>query len=156
VARYFEEVVMIGTDRRRAARPVRALAEQGAIASHRRAVGVCSTLKFTKYLRDFGWSPSCGRRGIRSAALGRDPARDVPPGTRVCRTPAFEFERLEHRLGRLMVSARRTAAERSLGERSDVAAPAAGLRRSPPDGPDRVLVPDPQIAWLPAALSTAW
>ena len=61
--------------------------------------GVQRTLKFTKYLREFGWEPV-----VQTARNPYWPLRDeslledVPPGVRVYRTPSFEFERLEQRL----------------------------------------------------------
>ena len=61
--------------------------------------GVQRTLKFTKYLRDFGWEPV-----VQTARNPYWPLRDdslledVPPGVHVYRTPSFEFERLEQRL----------------------------------------------------------
>jgi len=61
--------------------------------------GSLRTLKFTKYLREFGWEPV-----VHTA---RDPfwpvtddtlLHDVPEGVHVYRTRTFEFERLEQRL----------------------------------------------------------
>jgi glycosyltransferase involved in cell wall biosynthesis len=118
--------------------------------------GVQRTLKFTKYLRDFGWEPVVQTARNPFWPLWDETLlRDVPPGTRVCRTPAFEFERLEHRLGRLMGEREERTPRRSA---SSASAPASPRRQPGLVGRlrqavhDRVLVPDPQIAWLPAAL----
>lgn len=118
--------------------------------------GVQRTLKFTKYLRDFGWEPV-----VQTA---RDPfwplqddslLEDVPPGVRVYRTPSFEFERLEQRLARLAGQD---------GRRSQGPANGAAARKTRPSRGGvlnairtlvhrRLLVPDAQIAWLPGALA---
>ncbi len=118
--------------------------------------GVQRTLKFTKYLRDFGWEPVVQTaRNPYWPVWDETLLRDVPPGVRVYRTPSFEFERLEHRLARMMGERNGAAPERRLGgdlparprsrRRGLVGAFRAGVHR-------RVLVPDAQIAWLPGAL----
>ena len=122
--------------------------------------GVQRTLKFTRYLPEFGWQPI-----VHTALNPHWPIRDesllaeVPPAARVYRTPTFEFERFEARLAAL---ARGRAARPSSDSSPAPVAPRAepargaargGLARRIPDAVERrLLVPDAQIAWLPAAL----
>jgi len=124
--------------------------------------GVQRTLKFTKYLREFGWEPV-----VQTA---RDPywplrddslLEDVPPGVRVYRTPSFEFERLEQRLASLAGQGKDEKRNRPAGEGGGAAG--AGRTRGQSRGGvlnairgvvhRRLLVPDAQIAWLPGALA---
>jgi len=127
--------------------------------------GVQRTLKHVKYLRRFGWEPV-----VHTARNPYWPVRDesllddVPQGVRVYRTPAFEFERFEHRLAGLV--------QRQGGERNGASGGAAAKRRAQPAGEPaangrsggllggfrntvhrRLLIPDPQIAWLPGAVA---
>ncbi len=123
--------------------------------------GVQRTLKHTKYLRDFGWEPV-----VQTASDAFWPVWDdtllgeIPAGVHVYRAPAFEFERLEHRLGALLghAAGRRNGA----GAGTPARAPAEGdaERRSAGRGivgavrraiHRRVLIPDPQIAWVAGA-----
>jgi glycosyltransferase involved in cell wall biosynthesis len=119
--------------------------------------GVQRTLKFAKYLREFGWEPVVQTaRNPYWPVWDETLLRDVPPGVRVYRTPAFEFERLESRLGGLVGERERPSVARRNGD-GEAAAPRkprrtgmigalrAGIHR-------RLLVPDPQIAWVPGAL----
>jgi glycosyltransferase involved in cell wall biosynthesis len=124
--------------------------------------GVQRTLKYAKYLRDFGWEPV-----IHTA---RDPfwpvwdeslLREIPEGVHVYRTRTFEFERLEHRLARrgraapgatngtAPARAARPPAEPGAGSRSPRRHGALGRLRAAVHR--RLLIPDPQIAWLPGA-----
>jgi glycosyltransferase involved in cell wall biosynthesis len=113
--------------------------------------GVQRTLKFTKYLRDFGWEPV-----VQTARNPYWPLRDdslleeVPPGVRVYRTPSFELERLEERLARLAGQGgrdgRQPAGRTRGGSRGMLSAIRGAVHR-------RLLVPDEQIAWLPGALA---
>ena len=133
--------------------------------------GVQRTLKHVKYLRRFGWEPV-----VHTARNPYWPVRDesllddVPQGVRVYRTTAFEFERFEHRLAGL--------AQRQGGKRNGTSGGAAKRRAQPADGAGaeagepagngrsggllggfrntvhrRLLIPDPQIAWLPGAVA---
>jgi glycosyltransferase involved in cell wall biosynthesis len=146
--------------------------------------GVQRTLKYTKYLRAFGWEPV-----VHTA---RDPywpvwdeslLAEIPAGVKVYRTTAFEFERFEQRVGAALN--RRRAASRGGGgthpagagetprvskaetpggvpavhgaPAPDRAEPTAGKGTGGASGGlrrfvhRRVLIPDPQIAWLPGA-----
>ena len=118
--------------------------------------GVQRTLKFTKFLRDFGWEPVVQTARNPFWPVWDDTLlRDLPPGIRVCRTPAFEFERLEQRLGRLVgereaQTPRRTTSTPGAAPKAPRQRGLVGRLRSAVHG--RVLMPDPQIAWLPAAV----
>lgn len=121
--------------------------------------GVQRTLKFTKYLRDFGWEPVVQTARNPYWPLWDDSLlEDVPPGVRVYRTPAFEFERLEQRLARLAGH----GSKRLRSGPAEGGAPKAATRGHSRGGVlhalrgavhRRVLVPDAQIAWLPGALA---
>jgi len=124
--------------------------------------GVQRTLKFTKYLREFGWEPV-----VQTARNPYWPLRDdslledVPPGVRVYRTPSFEIERLEQRLASLAGQGKDEKRNRPAGEGGGAAG--AGRTRGQSRGGvlnairgvvhRRLLVPDAQIAWLPGALA---
>jgi glycosyltransferase involved in cell wall biosynthesis len=116
--------------------------------------GVQRTLKFTKYLRDFGWEPVVQTARNPFWALRDDSLlEDVPPGVRVYRTPSFEFERLEQRLARLAGQEGRGGHDPAKG-----GDPAGRTRGGLVDAirgavHRRLLVPDAQIAWLPVALA---
>jgi glycosyltransferase involved in cell wall biosynthesis len=121
--------------------------------------GVQRTLKFTKYLREFGWEPV-----VQTARNPFWPLRDdslledVPPGVRVYRTPSFEFERLEQRLAQLAGKDKKQGRGPAHG---GGAGPARARGQSGGGVLDRIrgavhrrlLVPDAQIAWLPGALA---
>jgi glycosyltransferase involved in cell wall biosynthesis len=129
--------------------------------------GVQRTLKYTKYLRDFGWEPV-----VQTA---KDPfwpvwddtlLAEIPDGVRVYRAPAFEFERLEHRLAALVGGAAGGAngagtgtpsrVQRGGGERSRGRARGGGIAGAVRRAIHRrVLIPDPQIAWVPGAFVQA-
>jgi glycosyltransferase involved in cell wall biosynthesis len=118
--------------------------------------GVQRTLKFTRYLPEFGWQPI-----VHTSRNPHWPIRDesllaeVPPEARVYRTPALEFERFA---GRLAALGRGRAARPSADGGPKRVPPRApegakgGRARRMSDAVERRLVPDPQIAWLPAAL----
>jgi glycosyltransferase involved in cell wall biosynthesis len=122
--------------------------------------GVQRTLKFTKYLRDFGWEPV-----VQTARNPYWPLRDdslledVPPGVHVYRTPSFEFERLEQRLASL--AGQKTERGGGAANGGGATSPARGGGRGRGGMMNairgavhrRLLVPDAQIAWLPGALA---
>lgn len=121
--------------------------------------GVQRTLKFTKYVRDFGWEPVVHTaRNPYWPVWDETLLEEIPAGVRVYRTPAFEFERLEHRLTRLL-GGRRAGAHggggtgtAGNGARKPVARRGGWLHAIRAAVHGSVLVPDPQIAWLPGAL----
>jgi glycosyltransferase involved in cell wall biosynthesis len=120
--------------------------------------GVQRTLKFTKYLRDFGWEPVVQTARNPHWPLWDDSLlEDVPPGVRVYRTPAFEFERLEQRIARL--AGQKATRPRSAGNGGGAKGATRGesrggmLRAIRGAVHRRLLVPDAQIAWLPGALA---
>jgi glycosyltransferase involved in cell wall biosynthesis len=122
--------------------------------------GVQRTLKFTRYLPEFGWQPI-----VHTSRNPDWPIRDesllaqVPVEAHVYRTPALEFERFAKRL--MALGGAKTGRPSSNGHSGPVApraerAPGAargGLARRMSDAVEsHVLIPDAQIAWLPAAL----
>ncbi|HZR82855.1 MAG TPA: glycosyltransferase [Candidatus Binatia bacterium] len=143
--------------------------------------GVQRTLKFVKYLGRFGWHPVVHTVANPYAPLwDASLESEVPRDVAVYRTPTLEFESLEagaaevaRRVARLVRGARGGGGTRSEEKR---AAPAPQARAA--DGDDaaglgeraarlkgggalarvqdwiwsRLLVPDPQIVWLPGAL----
>ncbi len=137
--------------------------------------GVQRTLKHVKYLRRFGWEPV-----VQTARNPYWPVRDetlladVPAGVRVYRTTAFEFERFEHRLAGLVQRQRgaRNGAAAASGAAKSRPQPHAARAAGADDGEPaanaraggllgglrnmvhrRLLIPDPQIAWLPGAVA---
>jgi len=148
--------------------------------------GVQRTLKYTKYLRQFGWEPVVHTaRNPFWPVWDESLLEDVPEGVRIYKTRAFEFERFESRLQGLLGArtqnggsappVREAAAAASAGAGSKVTAPAStgtGSKAADPAsagagskrrGGSRLsevsalvhkhlLIPDPQIAWLPGAL----
>ena len=120
--------------------------------------GVQRTLKFTKYLRDFGWEPVVQTARNPYWPLQDDSlVEDVPPGVRVYRTPSFEFERLEQRIARFAgQGSKRRSGSGDGGDSSAASRDQArgGLLNAIRGAVHRrLLVPDAQIAWLPVALA---
>jgi len=121
--------------------------------------GVQRTLKHVKYLRGFGWEPV-----VQTALNPYWPVWDetllgeIPPGVRVYRTRAFEFERFEHRLSNFLGEKHAARQTTKSGPRPVAADPDSnrrgggvlhGVRTAVHR---RLLIPDPQIAWLPGAV----
>lgn len=123
--------------------------------------GVQRTLKFVKYLPQFGWLPV-----VHTVRNPYWPMRDdtllaeVPPEVHVYRTLTVEFERLQGVTGSLLSS---TEGGRSTGHGGDGGQP---RRRSPLIRLGKalayvvhqhLLLPDPQIAWiLPAFVKSLY
>ncbi len=116
--------------------------------------GVQRTLKFVKYLPQHGWRPIVHTVSnpfwpLRDESLLREVPAEVP----VYRTPTLEFERLAHAAS----GPSQPAAERSGGSGRGPRARrgrvwtrmARGLHGAVMRN---VLVPDPQIAWVPGAV----
>ena len=102
--------------------------------------GVQRTLKYTRYLRDFGWEPV-----VHTA---RNPHWDVwdpslldeiPVNVEVCKTGTFEIEKVENALRRLIRGAR--------GDK------AKSARKSAPKVASEATPPNPEHAASPAAAS---
>lgn len=123
--------------------------------------GVQRTLKFVKYLPQWGWLPV-----VHTVRNPHWPLRDdtllgeIPPEVRVYRTLTVEFERLQGAAGSLFTEAER---EQSPGPSGKAASPQARsfLRRSGKAAANfvhrRILIPDPQVAWiLPAFLKSLY
>ena len=143
--------------------------------------GVQRTLKFVKYLARLGWDPvvhtvSNPFTDLWDPGLGAE----VPPSVAVYRTPTVEVEAIEAGISRLGRRARSVlrgrrgpdASTRSARPRAD-AAPSPATTAGPAPAVvgerearlarggrlarlqdfvwGRLLVPDPQVAWLPAA-----
>lgn len=121
--------------------------------------GAQRTLKFVKYLRRFGWWPV-----VHTAKNPYWPMWDesllqeIPENVSIYRTRTFEFERLEKWLGNFIV--RNGRGQGTLGPNMSKPLPTgtpgrrsgtlSSLRRMVHH---RMLMPDPQIAWLPWALA---
>jgi glycosyltransferase involved in cell wall biosynthesis len=120
--------------------------------------GVQRTLKVVKYLPRFGWWPV-----VHTVKNPFWPLRDqtllaeIPAGVRVYRTRTFEFERLEQWLGRSLRGGggelRALATGQTRAPATQRARQGRGLgRRLRELAHSNLLLPDPQIAWVPAAL----
>lgn len=119
--------------------------------------GVQRTLKFVRYIRSFGWQPIVHTVknpfwGLHDESL----LEEVPDDVRIYRTRVFEFERLEAALASLT---RPKRSKQDAGKpKAEPVRPAEprSARRNPLGELQRlvhrrVLIPDPQVAWLPAA-----
>lgn len=117
--------------------------------------GVQRTLKFVKYLPQCGWLPvvhtvSNPYWPLRDATL----LSEVPPCVKVYRTPTFEFERFGRATEGLISPREHGAASRRGGGGAPPKArnPLWSLCRAIGGFVQRhVLVPDPQVAWIPVA-----
>lgn len=128
---------------------------QGGISVHR-------TTKFVRYLQRFGWQPVVHTVRNPFWHLSDDSLQqEIPTDVAVYRTRTFEFERLEKRLGALkrQPTAQPHMAQDTVGTISPAASIATSQKKSP-DGRlvslqrfihQRILMPDPQIAWIPWA-----
>jgi glycosyltransferase involved in cell wall biosynthesis len=117
--------------------------------------GVQRTLKFVKYLPQWGWLPV-----VHTVRNPHWPLRDdtlldeLPLGVRVYRTLTLEFERLQGAAGSLFAEGE---TRRDNGDDGAAASPrpASRLRRSCKTVANiihrHVLIPDPQVAWIPPA-----
>ena len=117
--------------------------------------GVQRTLKFVKYLGTHGWLPV-----VQTVKNPYWPLQDptllgeIPPSVKVVRSRTFEFERLGRATEELL-------AARPESPAADAAAPAKptrrrggvrGMLKAVADQVQRhLLVPDPQITWVPGA-----
>jgi glycosyltransferase involved in cell wall biosynthesis len=119
--------------------------------------GVQRTLKFVRYLQRFGWQPVV--HTVRNPFWPfRDEAlkREIPAEVRVYQTRTFEFERFEKKLGSFFA---KSAPQATRSAAAPTRSPASVTKKSRGGGiasiqrfiHQRVLVPDPQIAWLPWA-----
>lgn len=127
--------------------------------------GVQRTLKYTKYLRQFGWEPV-----VHTALNPYWPVwdesllADVPEGVHVYKTRTFEFERFESRLQGFFGSKERNGTANGAPKAEMAPAPqpkSAGAQQKRKGGRlarvreavhKRLLIPDPQVAWVPGAL----
>ena len=121
--------------------------------------GVQRTLKFVKYLSRFGWWPVVHTSKNPYWSLWDESLRlEVPAGVRVYQTQTFEVERLEKRLRSLLVGtgtghpARHVAAPPLPPTAASARQPGllAAVSRTLHQ---HVLMPDPQIAWVPWAFA---
>lgn len=140
--------------------------------------GIQRTLKFVKHLRSYGWQPvvhtvSNPYNRLRDESL----LAEIPADVHVYRTAGFEFERMEGRLSALRDGLRRLRGRASSFKQPDAAGASDASEDVPGALPERearrrrggrfaklqdfvwshFLVPDPQIAWVPAAfLRSLW
>jgi glycosyltransferase involved in cell wall biosynthesis len=119
--------------------------------------GVQRTLKFVRYIRRFGWQPV-----VHTVQNPFWPLRDetlekeIPADVQVYRTRTFEFERLEKRLGSLFTKpaalSQGPATKPTSQHQEERTKKKRGLLGSFQQFVhQRLLMPDPQIAWLPWA-----
>lgn len=127
---------------------------QGGISVHR-------TVKFVRYLQQFGWQPVVHTVSNPFWHLQDESLqREVPPDVSVYRTRTFEFERLEQRLGSLLGKSP-THAQSAPAQQQTNAAPEADQhqRRGGVVSSfqrfvhQHLLIPDPQVAWIPWAFA---
>jgi glycosyltransferase involved in cell wall biosynthesis len=117
------------------------------------------TLKFVKYLSCFGWWPIVHTSHNAYWSLWDESLLlEVPAGVRVYRSRTFEVERLERRLRGLLVGdaggqAPRHPAPSSPAPAATVAPPPGTLAAVSRTLHQRILMPDPQIAWVPWAFA---
>lgn len=120
--------------------------------------GVQRTLKFVKYLRRFSWWPVVHTVKNPYRRLWDETLLlEIPEDVRIYRTYTFEIERLENWLWRFFVGNER--GQHTLNRQQSTPLPSATsgrrggalsfLRRIVHY---RLLMPDPQIAWVPWAL----
>jgi glycosyltransferase involved in cell wall biosynthesis len=123
--------------------------------------GVQRTLKFVKYLPQWGWLPV-----VHTVCNPYWPLRDdtllgeVPLGVRVYRTRTVEFERLQGAAGSLFAEGERRRDDGHGGAAAPPRTPSL-LRRSCKAVVNvihrRMLIPDPQVVWiLPAFLKSLY
>ena len=120
--------------------------------------GVQRTLKYVKYLRQFGWQPVVHTVDNPYWTMwDQELLNEIPDDVRVYRTKTFEFERLESRLGSLLGKKETQSNTSSQSSSPPTSAKEPKKRRGGAVGAVReyihkhILVPDPQIAWLPGA-----
>lgn len=114
-------------------------------------LGIWRTLKFCRYMPDFGWQPSVLTvEPVRSPRQDLGPLRELPPGTEVRRTGSLDPGRLAY----LAAARRRPAASASSAAAGRPSTNARGravmnvLRRW-------VFIPDDRVLWLPFAIAAA-
>src|SRR5262245_43013914 len=116
--------------------------------------GVQRTLKFVKYLPKRGWLPV-----VHTVSNPYGPLQDstllaeVPQSVKVYRTPTLEFERLRHGADDLLSGPEaKMSAGGSGGTRGKRGGVVRRALKSVGDFLTRhVLIPDPQILWVPLA-----
>lgn len=113
-------------------------------------IGIWRTLKFCRYMGEFGWEPSVLTvRPVRSARHDWGPLEELPPGTEIRRTESLDPQRLAYLFRRL----RRGAPGREGGN------PSATSRRGRPVMDilrQWIFVPDQSMGWIPFAAMAAW
>lgn len=128
---------------------------QGGISVHR-------TTKFVRYLQRFGWQPVVHTVRNPFWHLSDDSLQqEIPTDVAVYRTRTFEFERLEKRLGAFkgQPTAQPNTPQEAVGTVSSAASMATNQTKSIHGRlvslqrfiHQRILMPDPQIAWIPWA-----
>lgn len=111
------------------------------------SMGIWRTLKFCRYMGEFGWKPSILTvKPVRSPRWDDAPLRELPPGTRIRRTEALEPARLAHLASRLRGSRPGTPGSASGAPNAPLRAVMDVLRRW-------VFVPDERIGWYPFAVA---
>ncbi len=117
-------------------------------------IGIWRTLKFCRYMGEFGWEPSILTvKPVRAPRWDMGPLSELPPGTEIRRTGSFDQNRIAYILGNLLKGAR--------GEKKEPAAPKPRDSKSASHTGFRnildvfrrwVLIPDDRAGWRPFAI----
>jgi hypothetical protein len=118
------------------------------------SIGIWRTLKFCRYMTEFGWQPSILTvKPVRNPRMDWKPLDELPPGTEVRRTGSLDANRLAY----LAVSLRTG---------SGMQKPAPGASSAPSTNATGrrvmdilrawVLTPDDRMGWLPFAVAGGW
>lgn len=116
------------------------------------SVGIWRTLKFCRYMGEFGWAPSILTvRPVRSARQDWAPLEELPPGTEIRRTESLDPQRAAY----LLSTVRRRGGS---GRPGRAASPSTSRRGRPVMDVLRrwVFVPDQSMGWIPFAALAAW
>lgn len=114
------------------------------------SIGIWRTVKFCKYMGDFGWQPAVLTvRDVRTPRWDPGPLREVPPTTEVRRTESLDTNRLAWVLSRGVRRGGEPSAETGMTH----ARPTNELfRRVMNAFRAWVLVPDDRAGWIPFAM----
>lgn len=113
------------------------------------SVGIWRTLKFCRYMVNFGWRPSVLTvRAVRAPRWDEEPLRELPTGTEVRRTESLDPNRIVYVLGRARGSKPASGAVNPRAT-STIGRRVLDLLRA------WLFIPDDRIGWYPFALREA-
>lgn len=116
------------------------------------SIGIWRTLKFCRYMPEFGWRPGVLTvKSVRAPRWDRGPLRELPPGTPIRRTESLDANRLAHVASGLL-RRRRPARGGSAPAETRPAVFSPG-RRLLDIARRWILVPDDRLPWYPFALA---